>query len=73
MLRACADRQWAGLSDGQRAALTVAWEEDHLTVTGRLSVSHIAQKERPIWSVAYPLGHALTILSVKSDYLGDLP
>lgn len=58
MIRRCAAAQWRGLSDIQRAELTVTQALQHYRNAGPV--------ETPIWSVATP-STFLTLVSVKRD------
>jgi hypothetical protein len=63
----CATRQWAGLDPSERARLTVAWACDRLASTSTLKVASAYQQERPLWTVCWGLGHALTLIGLKED------
>ena len=67
MLTRCATRQWAGLDPAERARLTEEWGRERLTSASILKACSAYQRERPVWSVAWGLGHSMALISVKSD------
>lgn len=73
MLAASAGCQWRGLTESERARLTAAWDRKDLQTAHSLRIVRIAQVETPIWIVAYEIGHSVTLLSAKHDFLEDVP
>lgn len=71
----CFTRQWAGLTQGERDQLSKSWAapSGRLPVPCLLKAYSVAQMERPIWTVTSGLGVSLCLLSVKKDFLGDVP
>lgn len=70
MLARCANAQWRGLTDTERARLVEMWAQARLPAPLALQVVRVGQTETPIWTVAHPLGYSLTLVSVKHDALG---
>lgn len=61
MLTACANAQWRGLTDEERAAL----RNDHRIPYLRLL--EVPIPHAPIWTVEHPVAGSMTLIGVKVD------
>lgn len=74
MLATSAECQWRGLPAEDRLALTVLWARPKCEgLVSYLSGCSVPHRETPIWTVSGYIGQSMALISVKEDWLVDVP
>lgn len=73
MVSRCALFQWRGLSESERVTLNALWGASHPFSPSLLHGKSVSQLTTPLWTVSKARGDSLDLISMKSDYLGDVP
>lgn len=72
MVQRCAIHQWRGLPEQDRCRLNALWSSSHPFAASLLHVKTVAQVNIPLWEVKVK-GGGLDLMSIKTDWLGDVP
>ena len=73
MFERCAEAQWRGLPWADRALLDLFWTSEGIVSGAALHKTAVTQRNIPLWRVAFKSGGGLDLVSVKTEYLGDVP
>ena len=70
----CAEAQWRGLAEADRTRLTLYWTGDVPFSATLLHEKEVAQINVPVWRVVFAdRSGGLDLMSVKTDWIGDVP
>lgn len=73
MVERCAIAQWRGLPEEDRYWLNILWSSEQPFAASSLHHACVKQINLPLWRVGFPGGGGLDLLSIKMDWIGDVP